>query len=139
VLTPLDVATWINEFVRPPVPFMPGPQPAEVIAPDVLGLVLPSPGQSPDVDGLFEHQGFSLQVRGPQSRAYSEHAYSAALSVDLALRFWDMPVRIGTSYVTSIQRPGGPPQLVTPRPDSAERFTYAASYLFHVTALPQNA
>lgn len=137
MLTPNDVATWINQVVRPDVPFMPGPQPSDPITPDVLGIVAPSPGQTSDVDGLFDYQGFQLQVRGPQARVYSERAYAAALSVDLALRFWAMPLWIGTSYITSIQRPGGPPQLVAPRPDSSERATYAANYLFHVTALPQ--
>jgi hypothetical protein len=137
VLTPEDVATWINDVVGVAVPFLPGPQPSPPIAPDVIGIVMPSPGTAPDVDGLFEQQGFQLSVRGPQARTYSQVAYGAALSLDAALRFWAMPVWIGATYVTSIQRPGSPPQLVSPTPDSAERFTYTASYLFHVTALPQ--
>lgn len=137
MLTPTDVSTWLNDVMGLEIEFMPAPQPVEPIAPDVIGLVTPSPGLSPDVDGLFETQGFQLQVRGPQSRTYSEQAYRTALTVDAALRFWDMPVWIGRTYVTSIQRPGGPPQLVSPRPTSAERLTYSATYLFHVTALPQ--
>ncbi|HEX4688643.1 MAG TPA: hypothetical protein VH228_17820 [Nocardioides sp.] len=137
MLTPGELSTWLNDVMGLDIPFLPAPQPVEPIAPDVIGLVMPSPGQSPDVDGLFETQGFQLQVRGPQSRTYSEQAYVSALAVDVALRFWDMPVWIGATYVTSILRPGGPPQLVSPRPSSAERLTYSASYLFHVTALPQ--
>jgi hypothetical protein len=137
VLTPGEVATWLNDVVGLEVPFLPGPQPSDPIAPDVLGLVMPSPGQTSDVDGMFDYQGFQLQVRGPQARVYSEQAFAVSIAVDTALRFWDMPAWIGTTYVTSIQRPGGPPQLVAPRPDSAERVTYTASYLFHVTALPQ--
>jgi hypothetical protein len=135
VLTPDAVATWLNDVVGVVVPFLPGPQPSSPIAPDVIGLVMPSPGTAPDVDGLFEHQGFQLSVRGPQSRAYSQVAYSAALALDTALRFWAMPTWIAGSYVTSVQRPGSPPQLVSPAPDSAERFTYTATYLFHVAAL----
>jgi hypothetical protein len=136
VLTPHEVATWINDIVGVPVPFLPGPQPRSPIAPDVVGIVMPSPGLAPDVDGLFEHQGFHLSVRGPQSRTYSEAAYQAALDLDVALRFWLVPCRIGRHFVTSIQRPGSPPQLVSPTPDPAERFTYTAAYLFHVSALP---
>jgi hypothetical protein len=135
VLTPEGVATWLNDVVGVQVPFLPGPQPSVPIAPDVVGIVMPSPGQSPDVDGLFDTQGFQLSVRGPQSRAYSQRAYSAALALDVALRFWGMPAWIDGTYCTSIQRPGSPPQLVSPSPDAAERFTYTAAYLFHVSAL----
>lgn len=139
MLTPADVADWLNEAVLLAVPFLPGPQPTEPIAPDLYGLVMPAPGLSPDVDGLFETQGFQLQIRGPQARIYDQRAYATAIAADVALRFWDVPTWIGGTYVTSIQRPGGPPQLVSPTPDRAERFTYTAIYLFHVTALSQDA
>jgi hypothetical protein len=139
VLTPQDVADWLNDAVRVAVPFLPGPQPTEPIAPAVYGLVMPAPGLSPDVDGLFETQGFQFQIRGPQARVYDQRAYATALAVDVALRFWNVPTWINGTYVTSIQRPGGPPQVVSVTPDRAERFTYTALYLFHVTALPQDA
>lgn len=135
MLTPLDVATWINDTVGVEVPFLPGPQPVVPIAPDVIGLVMPSPGLTPDVEGLFDYQGFQLSVRGPQSRTYSERAYTAALAVDRALRFAALPGYIAGTWVLSVHRPGGPPQLVSPTPDMAERFTYTAAYMFHVHAL----
>lgn len=133
MLTPSAIATWLTERGLS-IPVQPGPLPEgkEPVQPDVVAVITPAGGGPPRMDGVFDEPSFQVAVRGPQTRTYSEQAYVAAWEADRLIRFADSGY-IGDAWVTSVVRLSGPPTLVGPSPDRAERMTYTATYVFTVS------
>lgn len=129
MLATSDVATWLIGLGLS-VPVLPGPLPEGKVPvqPDVIAVVTPAGGAQPTDDGVFDQPAFQVAVRGPQRRNYSEQAYLAAFEADRLIRF-ALPGYIGTTWCPSAVRLSGPPTLVGPSPDRAERITYTATYV----------
>lgn len=136
MLTASTLATWLTGQGLS-VPVLPGPLPTgrEPPTPDVVCVLSPNAGGTPSMDGLFESPGFQVAIRGPQRRVYDERAYLAAWECDRLIRLAPWPMFIGSIWCISATRTSGPPTLVMPVPDVAERSTYTATYLFTVPAL----
>jgi hypothetical protein len=135
MLTATAVSDWLHGLGFS-VPVMPGPRPEgkEPITPDVIAVITPAGGGPPMLDGVFDEPAYQVAVRGPQSRAFTEKAYAAAWEADRLIRF-ALPGYIGNTWCPSAIRFSGPPTLVGPSPDHAERITYTATYVFTAHAL----
>lgn len=135
MLTATAVSEWLHGLGFS-VPVLPGPVPTgkEPVTPDVIAVITPAGGGTPLNDGVFDEPAYQVAIRGPQSRTFSEQAYIAAWEADRLIRF-ELPGYIGNVWCPGATRLSGPPTLVGPSPDKAERITYTATYVFTAHAL----
>lgn len=117
-----EVKAFISSVLPERTLIHPGPDDPEV--PTHFVLVTPSGGAGLTVEDLFDARGFQIKSVGRQNDYDS--AESMAWDIDALIIGVDSSRMIGSTYVLSFTRSGGPPEpLYT---DDANRTHFVCSY-----------
>ncbi len=96
-------------------------------SPDQLVVVTKASGPGFEAEGVLDTGGFQIRCRGDQG--YNANGEINANLLDRAVAFADFPMTVGGVRIVKIQRSGGPPSLLAPLPDDAERLQWVCTYL----------
>lgn len=119
-----DIVAWIASL-GVTVPLLPGPYMPR--SPDLLGVVTRTSGPGLTTEDVLDTGGFQLRIRG--SQGYSPDSEAAAADADRRIVFADLPATFRGNRIVSVTRSGGPPTVLSPAPDDAERITWVCTYL----------